>query len=99
MLTDAAGDVRAFRTRKQIALLRYLARRAGKPVGRDELIALLWDSDAEKAARHSLSQTISLINKALGLEAIAVLDRDRVMLAEGVLGLDANEFERLATAG
>lgn len=98
-LIDAAGEAVPFRTRKQIALLLFLARRPGRPIARDEVIDLLWSGDAEKAARHSLSQSVSLINKALGGESIATAGRDRLVLQAGAASLDVNEFERLASTG
>lgn len=98
-LTGAAGVALSLRTRKQVALLYYLARRPGRPVARDELIELLWSSDAPKAARHSLSQSASLVNKAIGAEAVIASGRDRLVLRPGVLALDVADFERLAAGG
>jgi DNA-binding SARP family transcriptional activator len=98
-LTGLDGRRLAFRTRKQTALLLLLARRPGHPTARDRLLELLWSEDPPDRARHSLSQSISLINKTLGCEAIAAAGKERVALADGVVRLDASEFESLATRG
>ncbi len=98
MLTGPLGVPLGVRTRKQLGLLFYLARRA-RPVGRDELIDLFWSQDSEKLARHSLSQSCSLINKLLGAEVVVTAGRDRMAVAEGTVWLDVNEFERLVSGG
>ena len=52
-------------TRKAEALLAYLACRAGEAQPRDRLTALLWGERADAQARHSLSQTLTSIRRAL----------------------------------
>jgi DNA-binding SARP family transcriptional activator len=91
------GDL-GLRTRKLIALLLVLAKGA-KPMSRDALIELLWSEDSEKKARHSLSQSVSLLNKTLGAEVIAGADRDRLVLRPNHVRLDVTDFERLSSAG
>jgi DNA-binding SARP family transcriptional activator len=98
-LTGPDGVSLDLRTRKLLALILLLARQPGKPMSRDALIELLWPKDSERKARHSLSQSVSLINKALGVEAIASADKDRVVLRPNVLWLDANAFEHSAAEG
>ncbi len=93
------GLPRRFRTRKQMGLLLVLARRAGRPQGREQLVELLWGGDEPRAARHSLAQSISLINKAFGQDAIRFAGKDQVTLREGLVWLDADEFEQHAAAG
>ena len=61
----AAGDVVRLPTRKSRALLAYLAIPPGQLHSREELATLLWGERAEKQARHSLSQELSSIRKAL----------------------------------
>ena len=95
-LRSADGRKLPFRTRKQMALFTYLLRRAGEPQGRDHLIDLLWSEDEISRARHSLSQTTSLINKLLQCEAISVPAKDELVLREGVVWADVAEFERCA---
>src|SRR5258708_23919984 len=99
MLTGPDGVSLDLRTRKLLALILLLARQPGKPMSRDALIELLWPKDSERKARHSLSQSVSLINKELGVEAIASTDKDRVVLKPNVLWLDADAFERSAAGG
>jgi DNA-binding SARP family transcriptional activator len=95
-LHDADGRKLAFRTRKQMALFTYFMRRQGQPQSRDRLIDLLWSEDDVTRARHSLSQSTSLINKMLGCELITVPDKDELLLREGVIWADVAEFERCA---
>jgi len=95
-LHGADGRKLGFRTRKQMALFTFLMRRQGQPEPRDRLIDLLWSEDPVSRARHSLSQTASLINKMLGCEAIAVPAKDELLLKEGVVWADVAEFERCA---
>lgn len=87
-----------FRTRKHMALLLLLAMRSGRPYPREQLIELLWSGDDEASARHSLSQSVSLINKALGVEAIAPASKDQVVLGEGLVRLDVTAFEEHVAA-
>ena len=91
------GGVRlTFRTRKQLALFTLLVRRPGQPHSRDGLMDLLWSEDTPCRARHSLSQSVSLVNKALGCEAIASSSKDEVVLRDGLVWADVVEFERCA---
>lgn len=60
-----------FRTRKQLALLVYLALEArGRRVDREALVDLFWpDVDVERG-RHSLSQALTALRSSLGAESI-----------------------------
>lgn len=98
-LTAPDGATRKFRTRKQMGLLVLLAQKAGRPYGREQLVELLWGADEPAAARHSLAQSISIINKAFGHDAIRVAGKDQVELREGMVWLDAEEFERAVRDG
>jgi len=95
-LHGADGRKLSFRTRKQMALFTFLMRRQGQPEPRDRLIELLWSEDPVSRARHSLSQTASLINKMLGSEAIEVPAKDELLLKEGLVWADVAEFEHCA---
>jgi DNA-binding SARP family transcriptional activator len=95
-LHAADGRKLAFRTRKQMALFTLFVRRQDQPQPRDALIDLLWSEDDLCKARHSLSQSTSLINKALGCEAIAAPSKDELMLRDGLIWADVAEFERCA---
>jgi DNA-binding SARP family transcriptional activator/predicted ATPase len=93
-LTSATGAEIPFRTRKQAALLFLLARQPGTPLLRNHLLDLLWSGADEASARHSLSHSVSLMNKALGCEAIAPSGKDLLALAEGLVWLDVTAFEQ-----
>src|SRR5689334_24252117 len=54
----SAGDSIAIRSRKGVGLLAYLALAEGKPVGRDQLCALLWSDRQSAQARASLRQLL-----------------------------------------
>jgi DNA-binding SARP family transcriptional activator/tetratricopeptide (TPR) repeat protein len=86
----------AFRTRKQLALFTLLVRRPGQPQSRDGLMDLLWSEDTGGRARHSLSQSVSLVNKSLRCEAIVSRSKDEMVLRDGLVWADVAEFERCA---
>ena len=66
-LHDAAGRVIHFRTRKQMALLAYLALDARvRPVSRGRIVELLWSDVPPAKGRHSLSQSLTAIRAAFG---------------------------------
>jgi len=92
-LASPAGAKVGFRTRKQTALLLLLARRTGEPVLKDQLLDLLWSEDDEASARHSLSQSVSLLNKALGCEAVTAPGKDQLSLERNLVWLDVTAFE------
>jgi len=98
-LTSATGAVVPFRTRKQAALLLLFARQPGTPLLRNHLLDLLWSGSDEASARHSLSHSVFLINKALACEAIAPAGKDQLVLAEGVVWLDVTAFEQHVRGG
>src|SRR5215470_19855092 len=52
-------------SKKAQALLAYLALRPGHAHAREKLIALLWGDSAAEQARHSLSQTLFALRRAL----------------------------------
>jgi DNA-binding SARP family transcriptional activator len=96
-LQDADGSPLLFRTKKQLALLVYLALEAQqRPVSRELLVELLWDDVIQERGRHSLSQGLSVIRQHLGKDAATrrpgvvrltcqlPTDLDRIA-AEGVL--------------
>ena len=57
--------VTGFGTDKARALLAYLAIESGRPHRRAALAGLLWPDSTESAGRHSLSQTLHLLRRAL----------------------------------
>ena len=54
----SAGNSVAIRSRKGVGLLAYLALAEGKPVGRDQLCALLWSDRQTAQAKGSLRQLL-----------------------------------------
>jgi DNA-binding SARP family transcriptional activator len=83
--------------RKELALLTYLACRAGRPAPRAELATLLWGESRESAARQSLRQALVRLKRAatLPLDVRA----DRVTLGAGEWEVDAAAFEADLAAG
>jgi TolB-like protein/Tfp pilus assembly protein PilF len=100
-LRSAAGDALRLPTRKSRALLAYLAVPPGQLHSREELATLLWGERADKQARHSLSQALSSIRKALtnGAGDALRVDGDRITLASSAVNTDVLRFERLVTKG
>src|SRR5438034_4440806 len=56
--------------RKHVALLVYLARSPRKSRTREHLIGLLWSDRDERQARHSLSEALRVLRRALGDERL-----------------------------
>lgn len=86
------------RQRRKLAVLVVLAL-SGRPRSRDSLADMFWgDQDAERA-RHSLSEALSHIRRALGKDAVATRLTDISLSARAPLSIDAIEFERRVRAG
>jgi DNA-binding SARP family transcriptional activator/tetratricopeptide (TPR) repeat protein/TolB-like protein len=83
--------------RKELTLLTYLARRAPKPVGREELAELLWSERDSAKSRQSLRQALLELKRLTG-DGLDT-ESDRVSLAKGSVTLDATAFESDLTAG
>jgi DNA-binding SARP family transcriptional activator len=96
-LVDADGRDVAHGQRKLLALLAYVARRAPRPVTREELAALMWGERPEENARASLRQALFQLKRSLG----DVLDvtAETAALRPGGLAVDAAEFEADVIAG
>ena len=88
-----------FPTRKDQALLAYLAARPEQDYTRNKLAALLWGSAGKEQARQSLRQSLSAIRRILALvhPGIVVVEGDRVTLDRSAIDVDVAEFERLAS--
>src|SRR5512138_427275 len=69
----SVGHAIAVRSRKGIGLLACLALAGGKPVGRDQLCALLWSDRQTAQARASLRQLLLDLRRDFG-HASHVLD-------------------------
>ncbi len=84
--------------RKHVALLVYLARSPRKSRTREHLIGLLWSDRDERQARHSLSEALRVLRRALGEEGV-VADVDQVRLAPDAVALDCDGFTELCQRG
>lgn len=80
--------------RKHVALLVYLARSPRKSRTREHLVGLLWSDRDERQARHSLSEALRVLRRALGDERL-VADVDQVRLAPDAVTLDCDRFAEL----
>ncbi|HUF35271.1 MAG TPA: BTAD domain-containing putative transcriptional regulator [Gemmatimonadales bacterium] len=84
--------------RRRLAVLALLAMARGRPLSRDKLIGYLWpESDGEKA-RRLLSESLYVLRKALGEDAL-VAAGDELRLDPAVVGCDAAEFADALEAG
>lgn len=79
------------------ALVAYLALQHGRVQPRDKLAALLWPDASHERARHNLRQLLLLVRQTLPVGTLQEPGED-VGLDPAGLGVDALEFERLATA-
>src|SRR6266545_4271402 len=71
------GQALAFRSRKQLALLAYLAVEQRHSHSRDTLLGLLWPEAAEEAARNNLRVALADLRRLLGETAIPFLRAGR----------------------
>src|SRR5262245_63421179 len=93
----AAGDPVTIRSRKGVGLLACLALADGKPVGRDQLCALLWSNRQTAQARASLRQLLVDLRHDFG-HASDVFDiaTDGAISCNGTaIVADVAEFHRL----
>src|SRR5262245_37778710 len=96
----SAGDSIAIRSRKGVGLLACLALADGKPVGRDQLCALLWSNRQTAQARASLRQLLVDLRHDFG-HAGDVFDiaTDGAISCNGTtIVSDVGEFHRLRRA-
>ena len=80
--------------RKHVALLVYLARSPRRSRTREHLTGLLWSDRDEHQARHSLSEALRVLRRALGDERL-LADVDQVRLAPDAVTLDCDRFAEL----
>lgn len=95
-LRDAdGGEVASVLTQpKRFALLVYLA--CAKPRGlqpRDRVLGMFWPELDQDRARAALSQSLYVLKKALGADAIVTRGADQVGVNHDVLWCDAAAFE------
>ena len=99
-LVDAEGhEDRSLGTRRRkLALLALLAINR-RPVSRDMLVDMFWGDQPEERARHSLSDALSHLRRAIGSEAITTRRAEVQLTGGGALSLDVNRFVALVEAG
>jgi DNA-binding SARP family transcriptional activator/TolB-like protein len=98
-LTGPGGPVKGRAAHKRrIALLAVLAVARGRPVGRERLIGLLWPELPTDHARHNLSESLYVLRRELGEDALVPAGGD-VALDPAVLPSDVAEFEAALEAG
>src|SRR5262245_46659097 len=92
-----AGDSIAIRSRKGIGLLACLALADGKPVGRDQLCALLWPDRQTAQARGSLRQLLVDLRHDFGHASdVFEIAADGAISCNGsAIVFDVAEFHRL----
>lgn len=79
-------------TKKEYALLVYLAVHQGRVMWRDKLISLFWAQSTAARARHSLSQAVYGVRRRLA-ELVFEAGPDELWLDKGSIGVDVLEFE------
>lgn len=62
--------------KRRVALLAILALARGRPVGRERLVGLLWPELPGDGARHVLSETLYVLRKELGEDALVPVGND-----------------------
>jgi DNA-binding SARP family transcriptional activator len=77
---------------RRVALLTVLAMSRGRMVGRERLIALLWPEASSESGRALLSESLYVLRKALGEEAILTAG-DEVGINDAIVEADAAVFE------
>src|SRR4051794_927413 len=85
--------------KRRVALLAVLAVARGRPVGRERLLGLLWPELNGDAARHNLSESLYVLRKELGENAIVSTSAGDVALDRAVVDSDVAEFQELLEAG
>jgi DNA-binding SARP family transcriptional activator/TolB-like protein len=93
-LLGASGeeDVALAKRRLKLAVLAILAM-ARRPVSRDALLAMFWGEQSEERARHSLSNALSSLRRALGQRSITTRDADVSLVPDIELDVDALDLQ------
>jgi TolB-like protein len=96
----SAGNPIAIRSRKGVGLLACLALADGKPVGRDQLCALLWSNRQTAQARASLRQLLVDLRRDFGRASdVFHIETDGAISCNGTAILsDVAEFHRFRLA-
>ena len=82
---------------RKLALLALLAT-SRRPPTRERLVEMFWGGEDEERARHSLSDALSHIRRALGRGSVGTRARFVELNVAGVLAVDAVEFESACEA-
>jgi DNA-binding SARP family transcriptional activator/TolB-like protein len=99
LLQGSGGPIRGRAAyKRRMAILAVLAVARGRPVGRERLIGLLWPDHPADAARHSLSEALSVLRRELG-DQLFVSFGDEVALNPDVAGSDVDVFLRALEGG
>jgi predicted ATPase/DNA-binding SARP family transcriptional activator len=96
-VTRADGSTVAFRSRKELALLAYLAVEGPAAQRRDTLLGLLWPDVPEESARNSLRVALANLRQAIGTAALITAGQE-VQLALDGDALDVITFQQLLAA-
>lgn len=96
----SAGAAVAIRSRKGVGLLACLALADGKPVGRDQLCALLWSNRQTTQARASLRQMLVDLRHDFGSagDVFRIASDGGIACDETAIVSDVAEFHRLRHA-
>jgi DNA-binding SARP family transcriptional activator/TolB-like protein/Tfp pilus assembly protein PilF len=85
---------------KRLALLAYLALALPRgPHRRDTLISLFWPEQDTERARNALSQSVHVVRRALGADAVVSANGDALGLDPRVIWCDAVAFEQALEGG
>jgi DNA-binding SARP family transcriptional activator/TolB-like protein/Tfp pilus assembly protein PilF len=82
--------------KKARAILAFLAAQGGQAVSRERLADLLWPYQGSEQARHSLRNCLLELRKALGRNSAEHLAADFASCRVQEVGVDLEQFERLA---
>ena len=95
-----AGDSIAVRSRKGVGLLACLALARGKPVGRDQICALLWSDRQKPQARASLRQLLVDLRRDFGQagEVFDTASDGAISCNETDVQSDIGDFQRFRQA-
>ena len=95
---DGREDVELTRRRRKLAVLAVLALNRG-PVSREVLLEMFWGDQSEPLARHSLSDALSHLRRALGRNAITMHRADVVLADDAPLRVDVGELVQAVARG
>lgn len=84
---------------KRAALLAYLAVANGGHHRRDVLVGVFWPEADQRRARNALNQSLHVLRRAIGPEALVSRGSEEVGISEAHVRCDAREFERAIEAG